>query len=193
MSKRISQKMWVPPTAGWPDVGLTVALAGEYHMGSPLRPMKGLQRHPEAVSRLINRPADESSFSEINNMTVATHNYRDQQKLASPWWHLNVWEINEITKHTYTRLALLSLRENVFVSWLFCSSVAFLSSGGMSFRTCTPVEHISHLSIYQRLEYHHTSSSTAKPFILSFSLTFSPFHLPVCTGPLSAQPTTHFC
>ncbi len=90
---------------GWgrPDGGFTVVGAAECHMGRPICPMKGEQHHPEALSPPVKRLTDESSSSEINNMTVALHNYRHQHKLSFSRWCSNVWEIEENrTTHTHT-------------------------------------------------------------------------------------------
>lgn len=115
---------------------------------------------------------DESSFKEINNMTVAKHNYRYQYKLASPWWCLTASEIDEDTA-THTWLHFYLCKTRCLISSYLYSPPAFLLSS-MSSSSTWHVKCTSHPPIYQRLEYHQTASSKTKRLILSFSKTFSP-------------------
>lgn len=54
----VERYLWSPQMVwGRPDGVLTAAGAAECHMGRPIRPMKGEQRHPEALSPLVKMKA----------------------------------------------------------------------------------------------------------------------------------------
>lgn len=145
----VERYLWSPQMVwGRPGGVLTAAGAAECHMGCPIRPMKGEQGHPEAPSPLVKRLTDESSFTEITNMTVAKHNYRYQWKLAAPWRCLTASETDEdTTTHTWLHCYLCKTRR-LISSYLYSPAAFLLSSMSSSF-TCH-AKCTSHPPFYQR-------------------------------------------